>query len=164
MMHGREWDGRTDLTGWIITEKFDGCRLYWDGAKAWSRSGREIALPAHWRLPDIALDCELWAGRGGYQITRNAMNHGDWSDPRLQLVAFDVPGIEPGGDWFQRLQSVATLGLPYVTAARAWLADSTLQVEQERNRVQSLGGEGLMARHPVLTYRPGRTKLLLKVL
>jgi DNA ligase-1 len=163
MMHGREWDGTTDLRGWLLTEKYDGCRLYWDGAKAWTRSGREIALPAHWQMPAVALDCELWAGRGGYQITRNAINHGDWSDPRLRLVVFDFPGgsnrTEAGLGCFGYRDSKTPLEL-----AESTVAISNDDVRARRELIQRAGGEGLMARHPELTYAPGRTKLLLKVL
>jgi DNA ligase-1 len=164
MMHGREWDGTTDLRGWLLTEKYDGCRLYWDGAKAWTRSGREIALPAGWTMPAVALDCELWAGRGGYQATRNAINHGDWSDPSLQLVAFDVPGLPASADWHRALLAIMSPAYPKLTAPRMWFATSNAAVIERRQEIQSLGGEGLMARNPALTYSPGRTKLLLKVL
>jgi ATP-dependent DNA ligase len=53
---------------------------------------------------------------------------------------------------------------PKLTAPRMWFATSNAAVIERRQEIQSLGGEGLMARNPALTYSPGRTKLLLKVL
>lgn len=156
MMHGQEWDGVADLTGWLMTEKLDGCRLYWDGAAAWTRSGRRLALPADWTMPAAALDCELWAGRGRYQVTRNAMNHGDWSDPALCLRVFETPGAAFGScpTGFRHLARVPDLGR----------ASGNAEVKRLRAEVQRAGGEGLMLRHPALTYQAGRTARLLKVL
>lgn len=156
MMHGREWDGVADLTGWLITEKLDGCRLYWDGAAAWTRSGRKIELPAHWIMPAVALDCELWAGRGRYQIARAAMNHGDWFDSALCLRVFEAPDSEPGycPEGFAHLARVPDLGR----------VESNAQLRTLLRAVQINGGEGLMVRDPALAYAPGRTARLLKVL
>jgi DNA ligase-1 len=156
MMHGQEWDGVADLTGWRVTEKLNGCRLFWDGTAAWTRSGRRIVLPAGWPMPPAALDCELWAGRGRYQVARNAMNHGDWSDPALGLRVFEAPGSAPGfcPAGFAHLARVPDYGF----------AASNAAVKRLRDAVQAAGGEGLMVRHPGLRYAPGRTASLLKVL
>jgi len=32
-MHGRDWDGKQDLTGWFCSEKLDGYRAFWNGFK-----------------------------------------------------------------------------------------------------------------------------------
>lgn len=156
MMHGREWDGVADLTGWRITEKLDGCRLYWDGAVAWTRTGRQIQLPAHWSMPTVALDCELWAGRGRYQVARNAINHGDWSDPQLCLRIFEAPTCSPDycPEGFPHLARVPDLGV----------VESKDALRVLLRGIQTNGGEGIMARNPALNYHAGRTKLLLKVL
>ena len=49
--------------GWLISEKLDGVRAYWDGRTLWSRYGNPLK-PPRWvlsKLPiDIALDGELF--------------------------------------------------------------------------------------------------------
>ena len=55
------WDDR-DPTGWYLTEKFDGMRLYWDGSQFFTRQGRTINAPESItkQLPTVGLDGELW--------------------------------------------------------------------------------------------------------
>lgn len=67
MQHGVDWDGQ-DLSGWIVTEKFNGCRAYWDGESLWSRGGINIAIPDDWREqlpPGVHLDGEVYFGNYG---------------------------------------------------------------------------------------------------
>ena len=52
-----------DPTGWLISEKLDGVRCFWDGKQMFSRNGNLFVPPAWFAeiLPkDIALDGELW--------------------------------------------------------------------------------------------------------
>jgi DNA ligase-1 len=44
MKLGFDYQG-DDPTGWFISEKFDGCRAYWDGQQLWTRSGKIIKAP-----------------------------------------------------------------------------------------------------------------------
>jgi ATP-dependent DNA ligase len=58
-----EWDSASmNPTGWIMTEKFDGMRLYWDGSQFFTRQGNIVKIPEKIRsqLPETALDGELW--------------------------------------------------------------------------------------------------------
>jgi DNA ligase 1 len=34
-----------DPTGWLVSEKLDGVRAYWDGSSLWFRSGLPVAAP-----------------------------------------------------------------------------------------------------------------------
>lgn len=38
----KEWEGQ-DVSGWLMSEKMDGVRAYWDGKKLISRGGVELA-------------------------------------------------------------------------------------------------------------------------
>lgn len=44
MQHGVDWNGQ-DVSGWIATEKYNGCRAYWDGGNLWSRGGLKVNIP-----------------------------------------------------------------------------------------------------------------------
>jgi len=37
------WNGETDPTGWLVSEKVDGVRTWWDGRRFVSRQGRVTA-------------------------------------------------------------------------------------------------------------------------
>ena len=63
LMTATEWDSeKMEPTGWIMTEKYDGMRLYWNGSNFYSRHGNEVAVPSFITksMPNIALDGELW--------------------------------------------------------------------------------------------------------
>ena len=58
-----EWEKeKTNPTGWYITEKYDGMRLYWSGSNFYTRQGKKLNLPESFarHMPPIALDGELW--------------------------------------------------------------------------------------------------------
>ena len=62
-MLATEWDSNTmQPNGWIMTEKYDGVRLYWNGNNFITRHGRKIQVPSPMsiQMPSIALDGELW--------------------------------------------------------------------------------------------------------
>jgi DNA ligase-1 len=63
LMTSTVWDYESmDPTGWLMTEKYDGMRLYWTGTEFYSRTGNKIKVPDSWtkQMPNIALDGELW--------------------------------------------------------------------------------------------------------
>ena len=61
LMTATEWDER-DPKGWFMNEKYDGARMYWDGASFYSRTGEIIKVPQSIvsQMPSVALDGELW--------------------------------------------------------------------------------------------------------
>ena len=73
LMHGEMFVGQ-DLTGYILTEKFDGIRVRWTGSEMLTRGGNKVNIPDHWAasLPGIPLDGEIFAGYGQLQIARDA--------------------------------------------------------------------------------------------
>jgi DNA ligase-1 len=63
LMTATEWDSESmDPTGWYMTEKYDGMRLYWNGKEFYSRSGEKVNVPEEIKkqLPSVSLDGELW--------------------------------------------------------------------------------------------------------
>lgn len=156
MQHGIAWRGE-DLTGWIASEKHDGCRVFWDGSSLWSRGGIDIAIPHLWldALPaGQALDCELMPRKAAEQFIKR----GRWSED-LELKAFDCPSAP--GDYLARLATVPSNWL--VQPVTTWKLSSTDDAIARMKRIQLMGGEGLMVRHPAIEYRPGRTSQMLKL-
>ena len=62
MMSATLWDESKNPTGWWMTEKYDGMRLFWDGHSFWTRLGKKVKVPEDLaqQMPKEALDGELW--------------------------------------------------------------------------------------------------------
>lgn len=164
MQHGHDYRGG-DLAGWIVTEKYDGCRAYWDGASLWSRGGIMADLPQAWRdaLPaGVALDCELYAGPGGRYRASVAMRWGRFADG-MRLMVFDAPGRAGGYEDRMRAVDAMLAGNQIAVPVARVVAESTDHALAMMQAVVARGGEGLMARKPSLAYVPGRTREVLKV-
>ena len=161
MQHGRNWNGHK-INGYIATEKYDGCRAFWDGENLWSRGGIKINLPDSWRavLPlGIPLDGEIYDGIDGLYRCGAAIKYGNFT-ASMRFMIFDCPTAE--GDYPTRLEFSAkyTGGPLQVISYRCVkrLSDVKLLLVEVLQR----GGEGLMLRNPKLKYAPGRTAELLK--
>ena len=57
--------GQSDVSLFLVSEKLDGVRAYWDGKVLRTRNGNTINAPGWFTdgFPDRALDGELWIGR-----------------------------------------------------------------------------------------------------
>ena len=158
-----------DVTGWLMSEKLDGVRGYWDGERLLSKNGNPFYPPAAFTLnfPPFPLEGELWGGRGTFEQTVSVVKkqkpHDGWL--QLQFAIFDVPQA-PGGfshrlqkaqDWFEKYPTGFTFVIP-----QKIITDNE-QLKAELKRVEELGGEGLIIRKPDTLYAKGRTDEILKV-
>ena len=165
MVLGYDYAGQ-DPAGWLLSGKFDGCRAYWDGSHLWTRGGHTVKAPA-WFLAGLPtgqhLDCELWAGYGGFQAARMATQYGTFN-PAIRLRVFDCPTAT--GDWPQRMK-VARRAIGRASVAECVTFRPCASLEDLRSELQTVlarGGEGLVLRAPgVSRYETGRTHGLLKV-
>jgi DNA ligase 1 len=65
----KNWDTDINPTGYIMSEKYDGMRAYWDGNLLWSRLGTKIHAPPFFLSyfpKEIELDGELYIGYGKF--------------------------------------------------------------------------------------------------
>ena len=96
LMTATNWEDAMDPTGWLMTEKFDGMRLYWTGSQFLTRTGTKIKVPESitQSLPRYALDGELWTQYGLYQGAVNLARTDDenrWN--KAVFWVFDAPDI-----------------------------------------------------------------------
>ena len=71
------YDGRP-VDNWWASEKWDGYRAVWNGQSFKSRVGKNFDVPDWYRSimpPGIALDGELWLGRGEFENQQNRMKY-----------------------------------------------------------------------------------------
>ena len=164
-----KWETDHDPTGWLMSEKLDGIRAYWDGETFTSRLGNKFYAPDWFTadLPADTLDGELWVGRKMFQKTTSIVRSGAQSDEWKQVtyVVFDAPeakgGFEARLDHIEKVMNRAEA--PHARALEHVVCTGMDHLRSELERVEALGGEGLMLRQPGSEYVPGRSTTLLKV-
>ncbi|CAG8441009.1 15065_t:CDS:2 [Funneliformis caledonium] len=160
-----------DPTGWWVSEKLDGVRAFWNSksGKFYSRNGNEFVAPSWFTdgIPrDRDLDGELFGGRGTFQSTISIVKAGDKEWENISYEIFDVPtlGRIPFEKRMNFLEKMIEENKPkYARMVKQRLVKSEGDVYDELERVEKLGGEGLMLRKPGSLYETGRSKTLLKV-
>ena len=96
-----------DIQGWVMSEKLDGVRGYWDGKALLSRQGLPLPAPAYFtaQFPSFAIDGELFSERNQFEeiasITKSFKGD-NWA--KLTLYVFDVPNAS--GNLFERLKTL----------------------------------------------------------
>ena len=169
LLLAHRWENDIDLADWWMSEKLDGVRAYWDGTRLLSRQGNEFHAPDWFVefLPKTPLDGELWLDRKAFQRTVSIVRRQDKSDHwrQVRYVVFDAPAVEEPFE--QRLslveEIVADSGSEFVQALEHARCDGLSHLRSELERIESLGGEGLMLREPGSRYEAGRSTSLLKV-
>jgi len=162
MQHGSDYDG-SNLSGWVATEKFNGCRVYWDGYKLWSRGGIDIKVPDELfnLLPiGVHLDCELYDGVGGVYRCGAAIRYGNFNKT-MKLIVFDAPLI--AGTYIERLKELEKYENEFIECVKYSVINNSEDVNHLLCEIFSHNGEGLMVRDNTLEYAPGRTNKLLKI-
>ena len=62
-----------EIKDWLMSEKLDGIRAYWDGKDLYTKNGNKIYAPI-WFLkdfPNFELDGELWTRRDDFENIQN---------------------------------------------------------------------------------------------
>lgn len=162
------WPQGQSPEGFLVSEKFDGVRAFWDGQQLRLRGGTVVALPAAFRsrLPPQPLDGELWLGRGRFDEVAALLRRNDPDDPAWQEVRyllFECPGVP--GPFSERAARLAALaeaaGTPLVAVAQRRLADAGA-LRRWRDEVVAQGGEGLVLHRADAPYVTGRLPVLFK--
>lgn len=164
------WPEARSPQGFLVSEKFDGVRAVWDGQILRFRSGRIIAAPAWFlsALPKVALDGELWMGRGMFDRLSGVVRQAEpedtgWRD--VKYLVFDAPGHL--ASFAQRVRFVAST---LAQANQPWLLPVVQHEVQDARALQTLlrntvnqGGEGLMLHRADALWRSGRSDALYKL-
>lgn len=158
-----------DPQGWLVSEKLDGVRALWDGARLRFRSGRLIAAPAWFlaALPPAPLDGELWAGRGRFDAASAAVRREQPQDHEwraLRYEVFDQPGT--AGPFAERAALLAALlqgAAPFLAAVPQQALPDAAALQRRLDAVLRAGGEGLMLHRADALWLPGRQPALRKL-
>lgn len=170
LLLAQNYSPQFDPSLYLLSEKLDGVRAYWDGSQLRFRSGRLIYAPSWFTaaLPAQALDGELWMGRQTFEqlsaaVRRQQPRDEEWRKISYQL--YELPGAP--GDFRQRLVSLQTL---VRQVAQPWLQLVTQEAGRDNaalpaqlNQIVQAGGEGLMLHRADAPWQSGRSALLLKL-
>lgn len=170
LMHAKNWLAGLDPLGYLVSEKLDGVRAYWDGRVLRFRSGRVIHAPSWFTraLPATPLDGELWLGRHQFDqasaiVRRNSPVDAEWRE--LQYMIFDLPGAR--GQFDERaariVSLVATAGLPWLHAVDQTRVPDRDVLQSQLLKTVEEGGEGLVLHRADADWKPGRSDALRKL-
>lgn len=169
VMLARKWSAGMDVSGWLMSEKLDGVRAYWNGKDLLSRTGKIFSAPSWFtkNFPDTALDGELWLGRQRFSdtlgIVRRKLPHDGWEDVRYMI--FEAPQ-GPGG-FEERIGSARRWFLDH-PSLYADVIDQKICRDEEHllqrlKEIEAMNGEGIILRRPGSAYVAGRSHAMLKV-
>lgn len=157
-----------NIQGWVMSEKLDGVRGYWDGTQLFSRQGQRLSPPAYFTkdFPPFAIDGELFTERNQFEqissITKSFKGE-RWE--KLALYVFDVP--DAPGNLFERLKMLEDYlkahPTPYIRIIEQIPVRDKVHLYEFLAEVENLGGEGVVVRNPNAPYERKRSTQILKL-
>ena len=154
-----------NITNWVMSEKLDGIRAYWNGKILLTRNGNIIHAPS-WFIkdfPPFELDGELWSKRGDFEyissVVRGSMYPENWENITYNI--FEVPNGK--GGLFERLSKVKAYESKIIKIIPQFKVKSKKELNRFLKEVEKKGGEGLVVRDPNAPYIIGRSNRALKV-
>ena len=158
------------LEDYWVSEKFDGVRGYWDGETLWTRGGERVAAPAWFTAawPKVAMDGELWAGRGQFAKAVSTVRQQTPDDDAwraMRFMVFDLPAHD--GPFSERIPALngltSQIDQHWVQAVLQFKVASHEALEALLHKTVKNGGEGLMLHRGASLYKCQRSDDLLKL-
>ncbi|RUM41845.1 MAG: DNA ligase [Desulfocapsa sp.] len=159
-----------NLNDYLMSEKYDGVRAYWDGQQLVSRQGNIFAAP-DWFIKDLGttpLDGELWIARQHFDelsgiVRQKSGTHQGWH--KIQYRVFDLPHHQ--GIFSERYRALITLTesnlSPYLKLViQKSIKDHDTLMRQLKIMVEQ-GAEGIMLQRKDAPYQAKRSHDLIKV-
>ncbi len=158
-----------NISGWVMSEKLDGIRAFWDGKNLLTRKGKSINAPKSFtqNFPPFELDGELWTKRGDFEkiqsIVLDEVPGVNWRE--IKYMIFEVPHAK--GNFTERLvfakNYIDEHKLGHVEIIEQKHCKSQPELNSFLESVLSYGGEGVMIKDASKGYFQGRSSSILKV-
>ncbi len=154
-----------NISGWVMSEKLDGIRAYWNGKNLISRGGKIIHAPKWFtkNYPPFEIDGELWSKRGDFEnissIVRDKTPSQKWHE--IKHYIFEVPHAK--GGLFTRLAKVKPYENNIIKIIPQISIKDKKELEHFLTKIEKKGGEGVVVRDPKALYIAKRTNKALKV-
>lgn len=154
-----------NISGWVMSEKLDGVRAYWNGKNLISRGGKIIQAPKWFtrEYPPFEVDGELWTKRGDFEnitsivIDQTPSIH--WREVKHYI--FEVPQAK--GNLTVRLGKVKPYESSHLIIIPQIKIRDKKHLKAFLEEVEQKGGEGVVVRDPTALYIDKRTSKALKV-
>ena len=153
--------------GWLMSEKLDGVRALWNGSDLLTRNGNPIHAPAWFTdaLPPVALDGELWMGRGKFQATVSVVrtlvpDDEEWRG--IRFMVFDAPESEGGFESRLAAASSELAGNPIAEVVIHEICRDRRHLDEFAAALLAGGAEGVMLRKANSHYEHARSKAMLR--
>jgi DNA ligase 1 len=170
LLLAQEIGPKVDPAKYLVSEKYDGVRAFWNGTNLHFRSGREVPAPAWFiaKLPGQPLDGELWLDRGKFEelsgiVRKSEPVDAEWR--RIRYMIFELPGAS--GSFSERAQRIKELvarsDWPQLVAIEQFRIGDRAALKRKLDEVVGKGGEGLMLHRADAPYATGRSDVLLKL-
>jgi DNA ligase-1 len=158
-----------NITGWLMSEKLDGIRGYWDGEKFYSKNGNPINPPLWFtaNFPPFPLDGELWSKRDDFEAIQATVLDSNPSKnwENITYNIFEVPEVK--GDFLMRLQKAKEWfeihPNPHINIIKQIVCKDEQQLQNYLNEIIALKGEGVVIKDGKEAYHTGRSPYILKV-
>ncbi|WMN60953.1 DNA ligase [Pseudoalteromonas xiamenensis] len=154
---------------YLVSEKFDGVRAYWDGKRLMTRTGQPIFAPGWFTepLPAMDLDGELWINYGEFELVSGLVRRRQIDDTaweQVKYLIFDAPKlqgtfVERYAELRKRFQTQAAIQLQLIEQKEI---PSEQLLERWLQEVVLRGGEGLILHRKDALHQAGRTGAVLK--
>ncbi|MBS9778884.1 MAG: DNA ligase [Campylobacteraceae bacterium] len=157
-----------NISGYLMSEKLDGIRAYWDGKNLLTRSGKKIHAPKWFTklLPPFEIDGELWSRRGQFEYIQSIVMDKKPSKKWREITynIFEVPNQK--GSLMERLEVLKKYlkshKLLHVKITKQITCKNKNHLEKFFKEVKNKGGEGVVLHDPKALYIAKRTSKALK--
>lgn len=159
-----------DWQDYVYSEKLDGIRAYWSGKFLFTRQGNLIYAPSWFTdsLPPIALEGELWIGRGQFEETMATVMDSKPDEKawrQVRFMVFDLPAsLDSFDERYQKMKGLTeAMKLPHLGYVTHYPIESEMALRELLASINRKGGEGLMLRKRDGIYMGGRSSNVIKM-
>ncbi len=154
-----------NISGWVMSEKLDGIRAYWDGDNLLTRNGNIIYAPKWFTkdYPSFPIDGELWTKQKDFEnissIVRDKIPSNNWK--QIKHYIFEVPNAK--GGLFDRLDNLKHITSKYIKVIKQIKIKDKQHLDNFFKYIEKNHGEGVVVRDPSKLYISKRTSSALKI-
>ncbi|MGB6328764.1 MAG: DNA ligase [Halarcobacter sp.] len=169
LQSSKKYSGNESIKGWLMSEKLDGIRAYWNGKELLTRRGKRIYTPLWFikNFPNFELDGELWTKRADFENIQNIVMDKkpskDWREITYNI--FEVPNEK--GAFLQRLKKAKIWFKKNPNSQVKIIKQIKCKDAKELNlfleKIISKKGEGVIIKDPKKDFHIGRSPHTLKV-
>ena len=138
----------TDVTQYLISEKYDGVRAVWDGKSFISRAGNPINAPAWFtkNFPKTALDGELWLGHRQFDALSSAVRKDVPVDEEWRGIAYMVFELPSSAGTFEErakriVEVVKAANISHLKAVKQYHVKNEAELNLQLKKMVAAGGE-----------------------